>query len=108
MKSLGERIRELRIANELLLREVASRLNIDSSLLSRIERSQKHPTRDQVLKLAKILKADVTEFLVLYLSEKVLYELKGESLALRAIQAAEKIIAYEKRKRSSPKAAMQA
>jgi transcriptional regulator with XRE-family HTH domain len=98
MKSLGERIRELRIANELLLREVASRL----------ERSQKHPTRDQVLKLAKILKADVTEFLVLYLSEKVLYELKGESLALRAIQAAEKIIAYEKRKRSSPKAAMQA
>lgn len=94
MKSLGERIRELRVSDGLLLREVAAELRIDPSLLSRIERGEKSPTRDQVLLLARILKTDEAELLAIHLSDKVLYELRGEKLAMRAIQIAEKRIAY--------------
>ena len=100
MKSLGERIRELRIADGLLLREVAAQLHIDPSLLSRIERGEKHPTRAQVLQLAKILKTDDSDLLAIYLSDRVVYELRGEKLALRAIHMAEKRIAYGKGKKN--------
>jgi len=99
MKSFGESIRELRTSAGLLLREVAAQLDIDPSLLSRIERGEKHFTREQVLRLAKILKAEEALLLANYLSDRVVYELKGEELALEAIHIAEKRIAYEKTRR---------
>ncbi len=98
MNSLGEHIRALRVSAGFLLREVAAELAIDPSLLSRIERGEKRPTREQVLALAKILKTDRDELLAVYLSDRVLYELAGEKVALRAIQLAEARIAYANRK----------
>ena len=98
MNSLGEHIRTLRVSAGFLLREVAAELAIDPSLLSSIERGEKRPTREQVLALAKILKTDRDELLAVYLSDRVLYELEGEKVALRAIQLAEARIAYAKRK----------
>jgi hypothetical protein len=50
------------------------------------------------LALAKILKTDRDELLAVYLSDRVLYELAGEKVALRAIQLAEARIAYANRK----------
>ena len=94
MKLLGEQIRDCRAASGLLLREVAAALNIDPSLLSRIERGEKHPTREQVIHLAKILKVNENDLLINYLSDKVVYELQGEDLALKAMQVAEKKITY--------------
>lgn len=94
MKSFGEFIREARTSRRLLLREVAASLQIDPSLLSRIERGDKRPTRGQVIQLASILKANENELLVHYLSDRVVYELKGEKLAMKAMVAAEKKIAY--------------
>jgi len=99
MKTIGEVIRELRTAKHLLIREVAAELQIDSSLLSRIERGDKRPTRDQVIQLAGILKADENELMISYLSDRVVYELRGEKLAMEAMEAAEKKIAYATRKR---------
>jgi transcriptional regulator with XRE-family HTH domain len=94
MKTFGELIRELRESRRMLLREVAASLQIDPSLLSRIERGDKNPTRDQVIHLAKILKASENELLINYLSDKVVYELQGEELAIKAMSIAEKKIAY--------------
>jgi transcriptional regulator with XRE-family HTH domain len=99
MKPFGEFIRALRISRGLLLRELAAKLHIDASLLSRIERGDKRPTRSQVIRLASILKASENDFLVHYLSEKVVYELKNEKLALKAMEAAEKKIVYLRRKK---------
>jgi|SRR5688500_1643079 len=98
MQPFGEFIRDQRISRGLLLREVAAKLQIDPSLLSRIERGVKRATRPQVIQLASILKASETEFLVHYLSDKVVYELKDEKLAVKAMQAAEKKIAYLRKK----------
>lgn len=99
MKTFGEHIRDIRNASGLLLREVAAGLEIDPSLLSRIERGEKRPTREQVLELAKILRTDRDELLAIYLSDRLVYQLQGEKVALRAIQIAEERISYGRSKR---------
>ena len=101
MRPFAEFIRERRIAKGLLLREVAAKLEIDPSLLSRIERGDKRPTRQQVLQLASILKVNENEFLVHYLSDRVVYELKDEKLAMKAMEAAERKITYLRKKGKS-------
>lgn len=59
MKSFGETIRELRIAQDLGLRDTATKVGISPAYLSRIERGKEHPPRPEVIKaLAKILAAD--------------------------------------------------
>ena len=94
MSSLGESIRKLREDKELPLRTVAAYLDIDQAILSKIERGQRKPTREQVLKLAEYFKVKKDELLVAWLSDKVVYELEDEALALKAMQFAEEKIKY--------------
>ena len=59
MKNFGETIRELRVAQNLGLRETAVIVNISPTYLSRIERGKEYPPRPEVIKeLAHILAAD--------------------------------------------------
>lgn len=90
MKTLGESLRDLRKSRQLLIRQVASDLNIDPSLLSRIERGDKYPTRAQVVQLSGILRTSEEELMACYLSERVMRLPKGEPLALKAVVMAEK------------------
>lgn len=99
MKSLGEKLREFREANGMLLREVAAQLEVDPSLLSKIERGDKRATREQVVQMAKIYKADEKELVVCYLSERVVYQVRDEELAIEALKVAEEMINYKKSKR---------
>ena len=99
MYTFGEYIRSLRLGRKLLLREVAASLYIDPSLLSRIERGLKRPTRDQVIQLGSILKANQNELLIQYLSDRVVYELKDEKLAMRVVEVAEKKISYIRKRK---------
>lgn len=92
--TIGEKIRELREAKGLLLRQIAAELEIDPSLLSKIERGDKRPTRDQVIHLSEIFKMKEEDLLVIYLSDKVVYELRNEQFALKAMHVAEKKISY--------------
>ena len=99
MKSLGEKLRELRDEKGLLLREVAAQLEIDPSLLSKIERGDKRPTREQVVTMAKMYKANEKDLVVSYLSERVIYQVEDEDLAIEALKVAEEMIRYKKSKR---------
>ena len=59
MKNFGETIRELRVAQDLGLRETATKAGISPAYLSRIERGKEPPPRPEVIKeLAKLLAAD--------------------------------------------------
>ena len=59
MNSFGETIRDLRVAQDLGLRETASKIGISPAYLSRIERGKERPPRPEVVKaLAKVLAAD--------------------------------------------------
>lgn len=94
MDSFGDVIRKKRESNGWLLREVASMIDIDPSLLSRIECNKKRPQRETVIKLAKVLDMDEERLIVKYLSEKIVYELTGEELALNAVMVAEERLRY--------------
>jgi transcriptional regulator with XRE-family HTH domain len=94
MESFGALIRRIRTAKGLLLREVAASLRIDPSYLSRIESNTKRATREHVIQLAAFLKADENELLIAYLSDKIIYELQGEKLAMKAMIVAEQKIRY--------------
>lgn len=94
MDSFGTLVRKLRESRKFLLREVAAKLGIDPSLLSRIERGKKRATRAHVLQLASLLSVDENELLIFYLSDNLVYDLGGEVLALPVMRAAEKKIRY--------------
>lgn len=94
MKTTAELIRELREKNRLLLRQVAAEIEIDQALLSKIERGERLPTKEQVIKLAKFYKVDLDETLVTFFSDKLVYEVQDEDVALKAMQVAEKKINY--------------
>ena len=98
MDSLGDTIRKLRENKELPLRTVAAFLDIDQAILSKIERGQRKPTREQVLSLAKYFNVKQNDLLVAWLSDKLVYELQNEEVALMALQLAEEKVKYNKTK----------
>lgn len=59
MKAFGETIRDLRVAQDLGLRETAGLVGISPAYLSRIERGKERPPSPEIIKaLAKTLAAD--------------------------------------------------
>ena len=92
MKIFGERIKELREQNRLLQREVAAKLEIDTPMLSKIERGERSAKRVQVLQLSKLYNVPEIELLTLWVGEKVYEAVNGEEVALGAIRFAEKLI----------------
>lgn len=94
MKKISQIIREHREKKELLLRQVAAEIEIDQALLSKIERGERMPTKEQVVRLAKFYKVDENDFLIAFLSDKLVYDLQDEELAIKAMHVAEKKIQY--------------
>lgn len=98
MKTTGEIIREQREKKGLLLRQVAAKLDIDTAILSKVERGERKATREQISKIAEILDLNKEEIMVQYLSEKILYELQDEDYGMKALKVAEKSIKYGTKK----------
>ena len=88
----GERIRALRIKQGLLLRQIASVMEMDTALLSKIERGERPIKREQIHMLAQALKADKEELLTLFLADQVMEVLKDEKLADEALKSVSKKI----------------
>ena len=86
---LGNKIKELRIKHEVLQRQLAAYLEIDTPMFSKIERGDRRAKRSQVILLAKYFHIDEKEMLTLWLADKVLDALEGEDeLKLTAIETA--------------------
>lgn len=83
---LSELLKNKRETMGLLLREVASRVDVDTALISKIEKGDRKPTREQIDKLAVALDIEHSKLLKLWLSEKVYEDVKGEDLAIEAIK----------------------
>ena len=81
METVGQIIRAKRESLGLLLRQVASYLDIDQAILSKIERNERKPTKDNIIKLAEILKLDKEYLLVQFISERIAYEIADENCA---------------------------
>jgi len=92
----GERIRTLRTQQALLIRHVASALDMDTALLSKIERGERLIKKEQVAQVAAVLKADPEELLTLWLADQVMDVLKDEKLANEALKTVSKNIKKKK------------
>lgn len=92
IKSFGETVRDLRESKGLLLRQVAAILEVDTAFLSKMERSEKKASRQQVKKLARALETTEKELMTLWLSDKILETLNDESEAYNALKLTEKRI----------------
>jgi transcriptional regulator with XRE-family HTH domain len=101
MDSLGETIRKRREDKELPLRIVAAYLDIDQAILSKIERGHRNASREQVVKLARFFKINETDLLVSWLSDKLVYEVANEDVALKALKVAEEKVKYQKMKKTT-------
>ena len=75
---LGQKIKELRDTHGVLQRQLASLLEIDTPMFSKIERGDRRAKRTQVIQIANYFKIDEKELLILWVSDKVLDAIKGE------------------------------
>jgi transcriptional regulator with XRE-family HTH domain len=91
MKYLGQKIRELRKGQELLLRQVAAYLEVDTALMSKIERGDRNASKQQVIEIARFLKANEEELLTLWMADKIESTVVEEpSVAYEAIKIVHK------------------
>ena len=94
---LSELLKSKRETKNLLLREVASMIDADTALISKIEKGDRKPTREQIDKLAIALDIEQSKLLKLWLSEKIYEDVKGEEVAIDAIKIALKRIKLEEK-----------
>ena len=92
VSQLGQRIRELRTQNNLLLRQVASTINIDTALLSKIERGERPLKKEQIISLAKLFKIPTNELQTLWLADQLYNVIEGEPMADEALKSVSKKI----------------
>lgn len=95
----GNKIRTLREEQNLLLRQVASILEMDTAQLSKIERGERQAKKETVLKIAVILKVSEKELLTLWLADQIYDVVKDEETALQAMMVAENSVKYEIRRK---------
>ena len=67
------------------LRQVAAHLEIDTALLSKIEKGVRNLKKELIPKLADVLNADKEELLTLYLADQLNEIIKDEPLGKKAI-----------------------
>jgi predicted nucleotidyltransferase len=94
MVNIGSLIRKLRIEKGYPLRKVAAVLDIDQAILSKIERGQRKISREQVVKLAKFFDYSEKDMIVIYLSDRIVYEMGDDEYAKDALKVAEEQIDY--------------
>ncbi len=95
---LPQLIKEQREKKGFLLREVASLIDADTALISKFEKGDRRPTREQVTKLSVALELEHNKLLKLWLCEKVYEDVKGEELAIDALKLALKRIKLDENK----------
>lgn len=92
MSNLGQLIRDNRKQNNLLLRELAATLEIDTAILSKIERGERMPTDEQIEKLSKALNIEVKKLVENQIIDKIIMTLHKVDNQLEIIEIIRKKI----------------
>jgi transcriptional regulator with XRE-family HTH domain len=94
--SFGEHLRKLREINSFTLYDVSTSLSIDTSLLAKIERNERQPTRQLIRQLADFFKVDEKKLVDEFLSDQIVYKILNEETGLNILKVAESKIKYLK------------
>ena len=103
MNQFGEQIKQLREQKGLLQRQVANQLEMDTPMLSKIERGERNAKREHVTTLSKIFNVPEEDLLSLWLADKVYDVVKDEDVALKALSVTEEEIKLDTAKRKPKK-----
>lgn len=85
---LGRKIKETREKQNLLLRQVAAFIEVDTALMSNAERGERNLNRGQVIKLAKFFNSSEEEYIYLWLCDKVIEAVDNDPVATQGIKKA--------------------
>lgn len=96
ISTIGEQLRTLREKAKLSLREVASKIGIDTSLLGKIERNERHPTKEQIKLVATFFKVNEKQLIKEMLSDQIAYRIIEEDADLDTLKVAEQKVEYLK------------
>ena len=95
-KSFGEHLRYLREEAGLTLKFVSEQISIDTSLLAKIERNERQPTKQIIKQVADFFKVDEKELQYGFLSDVIAYKILDEEADLSILKVAEEKVKYLK------------
>ncbi|WP_336071074.1 helix-turn-helix transcriptional regulator [Mesoflavibacter sp. CH_XMU1404-2] len=96
MKTLGETLKSAREEKEMILRKVAAEVDIDQSLISKFEKNERKPTKEQIIRLANFYGLSENDLIINWYSEKIAEELKYTESTSEILKVAEEKIKYYK------------
>jgi transcriptional regulator with XRE-family HTH domain len=89
---LGLRLRNLRTQKKLTLHQVSKVVDIDSPMLSKIERGERLPTIEQLQRLCKFFKVAEAGLKVMHTAEKIIKEYGVNDTTYDAVRLVEEQI----------------
>ena len=92
--SFGEHIRGLRESSGLPIRKIAAQLDIDPSLLGKIERNERQPTKNLITRIAKIFSQDENYLTKQFISDQFAYKIYEEDADIEILKVAEEKVKY--------------
>jgi transcriptional regulator with XRE-family HTH domain len=85
----ADRIKELREKKQMVQRQFAAALELDTPMYSKIERGERRAKREQITVIAKLLQIDEIELVTLWLADKFIIAIGTEiELAPQAFKVA--------------------
>ncbi|MCB0536201.1 MAG: helix-turn-helix transcriptional regulator [Bacteroidetes bacterium] len=90
MNYLGNKIRELRESKGLLLRQVAAHIEVDTALVSKLERGERKAHKEQVTRIAEFLEVEEKDLMLLWLADRIADSIEGETLGMDALKYVER------------------
>ncbi|MCC7050610.1 MAG: helix-turn-helix transcriptional regulator [Bacteroidia bacterium] len=94
LTSFGEYVRQLRLDAGLPLRKIAAQLDIDPSLLGKIERNERRPTKVLVIAIAKVFKQNPKDLYSEFISDQFAYKILEDDVNISALKVAEEKVLY--------------
>ena len=96
METFGDIIKTERESKSLLLRQVASALEIDQAIISKFERGERKPTKEQVEKFAEYYGLDKNKLITSWLSDQIAHTILYEENIGEVLKVAEEKALYLK------------
>ena len=96
METFGDIIRTERENKRLILRQVASALDIDQAIVSKFERGERKPSKEQVEKFAEYYNLDKSKLITSWLSDQIANTILYEDNIEEVLKVAEEKALYLK------------
>lgn len=95
---LGRYLKKLRMDKDVTLHQVSRQTDIDTPMLSKIERGSRLPTLDQIKKLSKYFNISIIELTAMRNAEKIIEQYGVSKATFGAIQLVkERLVTYLKK-----------